>query len=385
MVDEDPTVNSDDPLSAYDAIGDAFGIEIHDPLLEFDEQFKSIEQKPLQIYKKSIERENTSRKWRNNKKSIIDSWEEHMSDFPRHPACPNIRHAGDYINKQLDKDIKSKRIKEKLRILSDMFDYWAANDRMPHGKGEAIGYHPINSALEMKEDEIDAIEKPEKNQHQMTIEELGHQIRQIKNILHRAVIATQFKFGVRSGQLTNVKLSEIKIDHSGLNELYPELGTHTRFRDIEEDAIYFVPTDVRAGGKSKRPIVMPIDHELRRILIRYLRQRPPIDESWLFVNNSTGNQLNTDYLTRSIWKPAFHPKYSETDEFIGVTSHYGRHRFTTYWKKEIGIKPEYVQYMRGDKQDKSLNGGYDILENYVHTYYSDIKDIYLSNIYKFGI
>ena len=193
----------------------------------------------------------------------------------------------------------------------------------------------------------------------------------------------QFKYGLRGGQTSNIQIPDIQINHKELNDLYPEMGTHHRLQDINDEAIYIPSRFERSGNKSARPSIIPIDSELKTLLVKYLRQRPPINHSYLFVRNGNGNNITTNYLTESVWKPAFHPTYSETDKFESVTSHYARHRFNTYWKKEQDINREYLNYMRGDgKEDPNYP---DSISTYVHTYYNDISDLYLSKIYKFDI
>lgn len=49
-----------------------------------------------------------------------------------------------------------------------------------------------------------------------------------------------------------------------------------------------------------------------------------------------------------IWKSAFQPEYAETEDYRGITSHFGRHRFTTYWRVEQDLNRELIKYMRGD-------------------------------------
>lgn len=376
----------DDELSAYNDFGEAFDLE-DDPLRTFEEKMKSIAKDPIEIYKSTkIGNQNISEDQIVFKKGVLDYWVGHMEDYDRHAACPNANHVGDLIDRECAKNITSSWIKKKLNVISNMFSYWDDHPNMPHGTGKADGYNPIEAALEFKEQEINL--KPSdriKPQHRITIEEIGHRLRRIKNILHRAVITTQFKFGLRAGQLSNLQIEEIFIDHEEISDLYPEMGTHPMITEFEEDVIYYIPTTERPGGKSQRPIVMPIDREVRHLLIRYLRQRPTVQEPWLFVNNSSGNQLSTDYIRRKMWHKAFHPEYSETEKYAAVGSHYGRHRFVTYWRKEVDIPEELVNYMRGDKNTKTNLESSHSMENYIHRYYQDIKDVYLSDIYRFDL
>ncbi|MFC7081175.1 integrase [Halorussus caseinilyticus] len=66
-----------------------------------------------------------------------------------------------------------------------------------------------------------------------------------------------------------------------------------------------------------------------------------------------------------------------------MTSHFGRHRFTTWWRVQQNANEELVKYMRGDSVRKgSMN---EPIHSYLHTYYKDIEDLYRNNIYRLGI
>jgi len=376
----------EDRLSVYDSIGEKFQMN-SDPLKKFDNKFKELEIDPISIYcdqvimkKDNVEKVNTT------KVSIIESWSEHMSDFDRHPTCPNLTHVASYMNKEMSKRNKVDTTLSKMRELSSMFEYWSEHPKMPHGTGEARDFNPVRSVLELKRDDILAKREDDKKPpHQISIEELSHKIRQIKNILQRAFVVCQLKHGSRAGQTSNIQLKDIQLNHNGLKELYPTIGTHTRFNNIDDDVIYYAPFQERKGGKSKRPIVMPVDQELKRILIRYLQQRPPVNKKWMFINPVSCEKIRTEYANRKFWKTAFHPEYDETEMYRPVTSHYARHRFNTYWGTEIDIKSEHLKYMRGDKKKELATNSSDAMHAYIHAYYPDIKDIYLDKIYKFNI
>jgi len=375
-----------DQLSVYNSIGKKFQMD-DDPLKEFDNRFKDLEADPVKIYcyQVILKKDNTERV-NNRKVSIIESWSEHMRDFDRHPACPNLAHVVKYINKELSKGNKVDTTLTKIRELSSMFEYWSNHPKMPHGTGEAQGFNPVESAHELKRDDILRNKKDgKKPPHPISIEELSHKIRQVKNILQRAFIVCQLKHGSRAGQTSNLQLQDLQLNHNGLKEMYPDLGTHSRLDNIDDDVIYYAPFQEREGGKSKRPTVMPVDQELKRVLIRYLQQRPPVNERWVFINPVSCRKIRTDYANKRFWKESFHPEYKETKIYRPVTSHFARHRFNTYWGTEIDIKSECLKYMRGDKKRELTTKGSDAMHAYIHTYYPDIKDQYLRDIYKFNI
>ncbi|WP_226021893.1 hypothetical protein [Halomicrobium salinisoli] len=86
-----------------------------------------------------------------------------------------------------------------------------------------------------------------------------------------------------------------------------------------------------------------------------------------------------------MWRDEFHPEYAETDEYRPVTSHFGRHWFSTWWRVEQDLNRELVKYMRGDKPVSASAKTREAIDAYLHTYYEDIRNFYLKNIYKIGL
>lgn len=121
--------------------------------------------------------------------------------------------------------------------------------------------------------------------------------------------------------------------------------------------------------------------------IEYLLVRPDNGKPWVFLSPTRHNQMNKSKMN-DIWMNYFHSEYKfeDDDQYDRITSHFGRHRFTTYFRNERGWQEELIEYMLGHE------GSYDgdtsdsqSLSTYVHTYYEDIQDKYLDEIYKSGL
>lgn len=81
-----------------------------------------------------------------------------------------------------------------------------------------------------------------------------------------------------AGEVANIQLQDIHPTHSGLQEVYPELGTQEAIGNYTD--MLYVPPD-HDGNKSNEPRSLPIDDELRWLLIRHLLIRSchdPYDE-----------------------------------------------------------------------------------------------------------
>lgn len=84
----------------------------------------------------------------------------------------------------------------------------------------------------------------------------------------------------------------------------------------------------RSSNKSSRPRVLPVDEELQHLFRQHLLTRPDSGTPWVFQSKTTQSQLDDEGVNH-VWKTVFHPAYGEMEQYRAVTSHYGRHRFTT--------------------------------------------------------
>jgi integrase/recombinase XerD len=306
----------------------------------------------------------TYRQWRELMAATSDS---------RHPACPRKEHVKTFIRWQRDVHGNTRRtIKGKLRRLSKAYEYWQETELLPHPED----WNPFTLAKK----EASLGENPDKEYHTLTLAEFRSEFSTITNIRRRAIVGTQSKEGIRAGEISNLKISEIHISHHDLQQCYPEMGTHPAIGE-HQDVLYIPPE--RDGNKSSNPRLLPIDDELRFLLIRHLLSRPQVDEPWVFLSKRSFTQI-TPQGVNSVWKDEFHPKYAETDEHAAITSHFGRHWFSSFWRVEQGMDRELVQYMRGDRVQPIENFP-DAIDDYLHPKYESIASTYRDNIFKFNI
>jgi integrase/recombinase XerD len=101
----------------------------------------------------------------------------------------------------------------------------------------------------------------------------------------------------------------------------------------------------------------------------------------MLLTTSTHNPLTTENINR-IWREVFRPAYDETETHRAITSHFGRHRFTTYWRVGQDVNRALVKYMRGDRQADLPTHGADSIDAYIHTYYEDIEPVYRQQMFQ---
>lgn len=353
----------------------AFGVDA-DPLAEYESNFQQTDVDPFGLFQSEVlSTRDISPRTLDGYDRVFRQWKEYMADQGRHPACPNENHVKGFARHELhEKDNHPDTVSEKLRKLNDVYTYWAAERVFPHPND----FNPV--ALAKEKVNLDA-DEPAKEPPRIPVHELREMLEGVNNVRDRAVIVLQLKLGVRATELANMELQDVHIAASDLQDHYESLGSH-HLLDGRENAIA-VPDD-REGNKSQRPRVLPLDDETRRVLLRYLLIRPDIEGPWLFLSESRHEQF-TKQAVNQIWKRHFHPEYAETEQHRAVTSHFGRHRFTTYWRVEEDLNRELIKYMRGDTAGSARIDDRGAIDEYIHTYYEDIEPVYRERIYKLGV
>ena len=360
-------------LSDEEKLAAARGVDI-DPLLGEGEVFEETGVDPFEFYKRKDMDPTLSQGTLYNHETAFQDWKEHMEDKDRHYACPNEDHVKGFIRHlREDKGNQNGTVKRKLQYINSAFQYWQRNNLFPHKQD----YNPI----ELAKGNINLKEQQKKPIHPISVEELGGVVGEVKNLMHRAIIVSQLKLGLRAGEVCNIQLQDINISHENLEDHYPDIGTHREVKD-RPNSIYIPSREKREGNKSTTDRVLPLDDEVRRVLIDYLLIRPDgMDEPWIFLTTGDNIQLRVKQFS-DIWKPYFHPEYAETEQYREITSHFGRHYFTTYWRVTQDMNEKYVQYMRGDSTENSPGSNGKSITSYLHTYYEDIEEEYRDSIYR---
>jgi integrase/recombinase XerD len=341
-----------------------------DPLAEYASTFEATDVDPFQLFVEAVlEAKAITPRTREGYHRLIGQWQSHMESEGRHPACPAEHHLRSFIERErTEKGNHPDTVQEKLRKLEEVYRYWQAAPSFPHSSE----YNPFTVVKQTV-----SLESPEqKPLPQIPLSELAGFLGTIESLRDLAIVLAQLKLGIRASEVCNITLGELDLASDELREHYPSFGNHWMLKN-RPNAVY-VPHD-RYGNKSGRPRVLPIDRELQEVLTRYLLIRPDNDEPWVFLSEK-GNQMQKQSVTQ-IWRDVFHPEYAETDEHRAVLSHYGRHRFTTYWRVQQDLARPLVKYLRGDRPDSESITERDGIDEYIHTYYEDIEDVYRSDIY----
>lgn len=361
----------------HQEIGDAFDRPT-DPLAKYDEKFKEIDADPYQLWLDDVV---YSQGYADDTIVTIERrvaqwcnyiWAEHN----RHPAVPSISHVISFANHYLNvHDNKKGTVSSKLSTLNQGYEFFQAEPAFPH----PTDHNPFKAA----KIRMDLSGEGPKDHRPIPLDDLREFLDvEVKHIRDRAVILIQLKLGLRASEVTNIKLSEIHITSSELQNHYADFGTNPMLSG-RPNAVY-IPHD-RDQNKSQRPRVLPLDDELRRVLLQYLLCRPDNGEPWLFLSKSGAKKMNHTNIN-DIWKKYFRPEYGPTDKYRGVSSHYGRHQFTTWFRIDQKWQRDRIKYLRGDIQsDGDFKSTKEGIDAYIHPWYEKIEDQFRRDIYKLHI
>ena len=380
--------NTETGKAEFDAqrrtLAEAFG-RTTDPLVELEPTFEEVDVDVFGVFLQDVlDQQNPDDDTRYQYEMTFRQWSAFMNQRGRHPACPNEDHVMAFIDHELapenagGKGNHPRTVKEKLRKLNRAYEYWQGDAAFPH----PMDYNPFEAAREKRRAALTPSD--ERKHRRITLDEMQNVVRSVTDIRRRTLICLQLKLGLRAGEVSNIQLADINLTNAELARHYPELGTNPNIAKYK-NAIYIPPSKERDGNKSKRPRVLPLDDETRLFLLQYLLIRPDAGEPWVFLSKKTHTKIDKKIVNKE-WRAAFSAaRFDETEKFKAVTSHFGRHWFTTHWRVQENVPRELVQYMRGDKLGEGARNHRDAIDTYLHAYYEDIKDLYLERIYKLNI
>lgn len=212
------------------------------------------------------------------------------------------------------------------------------------------------------------------------VADLGHP-------LHRVLVVTLLKTGMRVGELCNLDLRDVALTHTDAERAY-ELGNRAEL-DGRPDSIFVSPDpsfgkstngeERTASNKRKRATVVPIDAELKHVLVRWLAVRPdavsPADPLFVGTSDRWGERLDPESVRHIVEMHARDWGWYRTGGGASenVTPHYFRHFFTTHLRDRTGDRG-IVKYLRGDVAD-------DIIDTYTHNWGDKVRETYEANIY----
>ena len=241
--------------------------------------------------------------------------------------------------------------------------------------------NPMALVMEELSESIDT----DPTRRDISIAEMRSFVGTISHPLERAVVVTLLKTGMRVGELCNLDLRDLHLvtDEIGL-EWAPRVELERRpsslFVSSEPARGRTVNGEERtASNKRKRDTVVPVDDEVRRVLLEWLAIRPdpvsPARPLFLDTRDSWGQRLTPSDVRYVVEKHARGHGWYRTGGGTteNVTPHYFRHFFTTHLRDRTGDRG-IVQYLRGDVAT-------DVIDTYTHDWGDRVRGTYLEHIY----
>lgn len=132
---------------------------------------------------------------------------------------------------------------------------------------------------------------------------------------------------------------------------------------------------------------MPLDAEARRALTDYLLMRPDDGKPSILLGKTHNSRLADVDVLNDVWARAFpREEWGETATNRAVTSHYGRHFFTTFWVKPGVFDREEIKYMPGDTGTDEGGPPENVaIDAYIHRHYEDIAQRYTDHVFSLGL
>lgn len=245
--------------------------------------------------------------------------------------------------------------------------------------------NPMAIVMEEMDESIDT----DPSRREISVGEMREFVQSVRHPLHRALIVTLLKSGMRVGELCNLDLRDIHLDGGVVSDAF---GVAPRGEVSGRANSMFIPSDISIGdeyngerrsasNKRKRDTVIPVDDELAEVVTAYLLIRPSVSSSAepLFVStgSSWGERVTPGMVREIVAEHASRRGWYQTGGGAGenVTPHYFRHFFTTHMRDRTGERG-IVKYLRGDVAD-------DIIDTYTHNWGGRVREVYEANIYRF--
>ena len=255
-----------------------------------------------------------------------------------------------------------------------------------YGYMNQVGAFDANPMTLVMEEMDESIEK-DPARREVDVATMGQFVREIEHPLHRAIVVTLLKTGMRVGELCNLDCRDLRLSNLGLDG--DELDGRPQL-DGRGDALYVDAAPTRGqehngeerveSNKRKRATVIPVDAELRQSLRRWLAIRPdsrsPAEPLFVSTADEWGERLTARSVRHHVRRYAeewgWHREGAGAGE--NVTPHYFRHFFTTHLRDRTGDRGV-VKYLRGDVAS-------DIIDTYTHNWGNQVRETYLQHIYQ---
>lgn len=273
------------------------------------------------------------------------------------------------------------------QVASSTVATYAAYLNRFYGYMTEVGAFTGNPMTLVVEEMDEAVEK-DPVRRDVSLPAMREFVHSITHPLHRAVVCTLLKTGMRVGECCNLDLRDLTVEDDELNEAYT-LGDRPALT-TRQNSLYVTPDaavgekyhgEVRtASNKRKRETIIPVDDELQAVLKRWLAIRPettsPAEPLFLATAEGWGERLDPEAVRHIVETHAREHGWYRTGGGASenVTPHYFRHFFTTHLRDATGDRGV-VKYLRGDVAD-------DVIDTYTHNWGDQVRSTYETHVFR---
>jgi len=277
-------------------------------------------------------------------------------------------------------------------ILGETAERYGEKIRKFYGYFNARGTFEVNP-MELAIENYEFGEEAEKFKREISIPEMREFVQELNHPLTLAVIMLLVKTGIRAGELCNIDMRDVHLDDGRVKHLFPPLRPEIQDRPdsiyierhAEMQAGQMANGEIRrASNKRKRTTIIPIDDELKKVLVLWLAVRPESNAPGKpFLTRVSphrdadiGDRLFTDMVFEIVRAAAEERGWWDAENTPGmnVSPHYFRHFFTTYMRERTGDSV-FVQFIRGDTGNAAI-------DDYTHDWGDKVRTTYIKHIYK---
>ncbi|WP_435332544.1 tyrosine-type recombinase/integrase [Haloarchaeobius sp. TZWWS8] len=247
-----------------------------------------------------------------------------------------------------------------------------------------VGEFEANPMALVVEEMDESIDK-DPTRRELSVPQMREFVAGIGHPLERALVVTLLKTGMRVGELCNLDVRDLSLDSPEVRQEY-DLGDRVQLEG-RPDSLFVAAEPARGteyngevrvdSNKRKRSTVVPVDDELKRVLVAWLALRPDGPSPALFTGTGGdwGERVTAQSVRHVVRKHAKAWGWYRTGGGAteNVTPHYFRHFFTTHLRDRTGDRG-IVKYLRGDVAS-------DIVDTYTHNWGGRVREVYEANVY----
>lgn len=332
-----------------------------------------------------------------------DAWDQFYNDWeeignPDTDGQFSTKTGVEYYNHLLKHLSKSTVYSSILPIIQEFLDECMQRD--------IVGANPI--AYVLKESEAPDTQK---NYPEITVAQWGNFLRSVGDPRDRAMFVMAAKIAIRLGEMLNIDLPHVNLNDRRYRDYIDDLGIELVDEVADKpDSIYIPSEPARKekyreerreyGNKTAEGKLLPVDRELRRVLLDWIAMRPnsghphPLFSSVKSIGRagSPYNRLKQEMRNQGLAVDHVTPD-DEDEEQTDMDVHYFRHFFSTNMRDKQGTYDDAewswgrVKIIRGDiTDDDEGEGSGDSLQGiYTHDWGELIREPYLRDIYNFGL